>query len=265
MIDVKVVKYCRLDLESWTDEGVGVVEEVVGGDANIAGIFSFALLQRGKIHELVCHFSTFPADAATREFFLQTCEYRSESCYITGSSAPVWMDVAPLLMERFSSVLSCSVGKRTWRRRQRQWEGWEGRGLGEIVFQDLELWRGWNRNPQCTGDVWEPCGGKPCQQSDMQCSVWISLQYCWNAHFRKLHYKHWFSESASKHDSGNAEFDLKIKFKALAKKLHYVCRNLKLKHYGLVKCGLALLFYYLPQFKREVHLRRPTAEQRKSL
>lgn len=103
------------------------------GKANIAGIFSFALLQRGKIHELVCHFSTFPADAATREFFLQTCEYRSESCYITGSSAPVWMDVASLLMERFSSVLSCSVGKRTWRR----WEGWEeggggGRGWGRL-------------------------------------------------------------------------------------------------------------------------------------
>lgn len=82
------------------------------GEANIAGIFSFALLQRGKTHELVCHFSTFPADAATREFFLQTCEYRSESCYITGSFALVWMDVASLLMERFSSVLSCSVGKK---------------------------------------------------------------------------------------------------------------------------------------------------------
>lgn len=104
-------------------------------EANIVGIFSFTLLQRGKIHELVCHFSTFPADAATREFFLQTCEYRSESCYITGSSAPlcsapVWMYAASLLMERFSSALSCPVGKRTWR--QRRWRGGPGGWVGGV-------------------------------------------------------------------------------------------------------------------------------------
>lgn len=88
MIDVKVVKYRRLDLESWT--GLGRKRECMGSlEANIVGIFSFTLLQGGKIHELACHFSTFPADAATREFFVQTCEYRSESCYITGSSTPV--------------------------------------------------------------------------------------------------------------------------------------------------------------------------------
>lgn len=56
--------------------------------------------------------ATFPLDVKTREFFLQTSEYRSESCYIMRCSHPAWMYVVSMLMERFSSVLSCSVGKR---------------------------------------------------------------------------------------------------------------------------------------------------------
>lgn len=146
-------------------------------------------------------------------------------------SSQVWMYAASLLMERLSSALSCSVGKRTWRRRCGGREG--------IVFQDLELWRGWNWNPQCTGDAREPCGGKPCQQSDTQCNVWISLQYCWNALFGKLHHKHcfFFSESSSRHDGGNAEFDLKITANAPATTQNYVCRSLKVCLKS-VKCGL---------------------------
>lgn len=120
------------------DEWAGSLE------ANIVGIFSFAPLQRGKIHELVCHFSTFPADAATREFFLQTCEYRSESCYITGSPAPLcsaqaWMYAASLLMERFSSAPSCSVGKTSWLRRWRWGSGGDCfPGSGVVARMKLE-------------------------------------------------------------------------------------------------------------------------------
>lgn len=66
--------------------------------------------------------ATFPADAATREFFLQTCAYRSESCYIMESSTllrsgcmqlPCWWNVlvqlCPVLLEK---GLGCSGGGR---------------------------------------------------------------------------------------------------------------------------------------------------------
>lgn len=46
-----------------------------------------------------------------REFFLQTLEYRSESCYIMRSFHPVWMYVVSMLMEHFSSYDSEKEGK----------------------------------------------------------------------------------------------------------------------------------------------------------
>lgn len=94
-MDVKVVKYCRLHLESWTGLGTtrGRVGEVVGSEGvgaggSIVGIFYFffaSLFSKGE--KSMSSPATFPAAAATREFLLQTCEYRSESRYITGSSA----------------------------------------------------------------------------------------------------------------------------------------------------------------------------------
>lgn len=235
MMDVKVVKYCWLDLESWTGLGKtrewGLLGRLLGGGEYCWDFFSVALLQRGKIHELVCHFSTFPVDAATREFFLQTCEYRSESCYITGSSTPLWMDVASLLMERFSSVLSCSVGKRTWRRRRR-WEGCGGWG------------RLFSRTSSCGEDeigilsalvmFGSHVEGNPV--SSLTCAV-MSESHCSTAEvhfFENCTPNIEFSERVSTHDSGNAEFDLKIKFKALARKWRCVCRSLRIKHSSLV-------------------------------
>lgn len=104
------MKSCRMGLETWT--------------------------RKGKIPELLRHFST---GRDTREFFLQTSEYRSESCCVTRRSDPVWMYVVSMLTERISSFLQ----------------------FGGRFSRDLELWQEGNKTPRCTMTC-ERCKEKSC-------------------------------------------------------------------------------------------------------
>lgn len=74
MIDVKVVKYCRLDLESWTDEGVGVVEEVVGGMLILLG-FLASLCSKGE--KSMSSSATFPHFQRTLRHVNSFCKHAS--------------------------------------------------------------------------------------------------------------------------------------------------------------------------------------------
>lgn len=75
MIDVKVVKYCRLDLESWTDEGVGVVGEVVGGGRLILLGFLASLCSKGE--KPMSSSATFPLFQRTLRHVNSFCKHAS--------------------------------------------------------------------------------------------------------------------------------------------------------------------------------------------
>ncbi len=84
--------------------------------------------QKGKIHELVRHFST---GFKTLEFSLQTFKYRSESYYIMRRRHPAWMYVVSMLVERIRSFVQ--LGKRR-----------------KMFSRDLKLWQEGNKIPYCT-------------------------------------------------------------------------------------------------------------------
>lgn len=177
------------------------------------------------------------------------------------------MDVASLLMERFSSVLSCSVGKKDLAAAAAAVGGMGGGGGGG--------WGGlFSRISSCGGDeigilsalvtFGSHAEGNPV--SSLTCSV-MSESHCSTAEM------HIFENCTTNIGFQRVPVGTTVATRSLTLKSNlrhwrnYVCRNLKLKHYGLVKCGLALLFHYLSQFKRQVHLRRPfgpTAEQHRS-
>ena len=67
----------------------------------------------------------------TPEFFLQTFEYRSESCYVSSRPPPAWMYAVSMLTEQITSFVQ--FGKRSTR-----------------FSRDLELWQEGNKIPCCT-------------------------------------------------------------------------------------------------------------------
>ena len=87
--DVEVMKYCRMELETWTRQRIAT-GGLEGGVILFNRISFFFFFERGKIHELLRHFSTA---LKTLEFSLQTFEYRSEACYIRRRPQPAWMYV----------------------------------------------------------------------------------------------------------------------------------------------------------------------------
>lgn len=77
MIDVEVVKYCRLDLESWTNEGVGVVGEVVEGRGGGLILLGFLASLCSKGEKPMSSSATFPLFQRTLRHVNSFCKHAS--------------------------------------------------------------------------------------------------------------------------------------------------------------------------------------------